>query len=136
MKGANLLFLPMQDLPNGVRAGLVPGKTYEYLAARRPILAAVPDGDARDLLKESAAAILCRPGDVEAIATGIAHQLAQWRSGIAPREPEPAVLARYEHRALAAQVARVMEIVLANGREESDRRIVPLPPARRTAGAP
>ena len=41
MRSADLLFLPMQDVPG--RAGLVPGKTYEYLAAGRPILAAVPD---------------------------------------------------------------------------------------------
>ena len=40
MRGADLLFLPMQDLPHGVRATIVPGKTYEYLAAGRPILAA------------------------------------------------------------------------------------------------
>ena len=40
--------LPMQDLRAGVRATIVPGKTYEYLATGRPILAAVPDGDARD----------------------------------------------------------------------------------------
>ena len=41
---ADLLFLPMHDLAPGTRAGLVPGKTYEYLGSGRPILAAVPDG--------------------------------------------------------------------------------------------
>ena len=56
MRSADLLFLPMHDLPPGRRAGLVPQKTYEYLAARRPILAAVPDGDARDLLEASGVA--------------------------------------------------------------------------------
>ena len=43
MRSADLLFLPMHDLPPGRRAGLIPHKTYEYLAAGRPILAAVPD---------------------------------------------------------------------------------------------
>ena len=33
MRSADLLFLPMHDLPRGGRAGLVPQKTYEYLAA-------------------------------------------------------------------------------------------------------
>ena len=47
VRSADLLLLPMQDLPAGTRAGLVPGKTYEYLASGRPILAAVPEGDAR-----------------------------------------------------------------------------------------
>ena len=50
MRSADLLFLPMHDLPPGTRASLIPYKTYEYLAAGRPILAAVPDGDVRDML--------------------------------------------------------------------------------------
>ena len=50
LRSADLLFLPMHDLPEGRRATIVPGKTYEYLASRRLILAVVPDGDARDLL--------------------------------------------------------------------------------------
>ena len=33
LRSAELLFLPMHDLPPGVRAGIVPHKTYEYLAA-------------------------------------------------------------------------------------------------------
>ena len=37
----------------------VPGKVYEYLAAERPILAAVPEGDARDILLAGAHS-LCR----------------------------------------------------------------------------
>ena len=61
MRSADLLFLPMHDLPPGRRAGLVPYKTYEYLAAERPILAAVPDGDARDILSRVSHATLCRP---------------------------------------------------------------------------
>ena len=51
MRTADLLFLPMQNLPAGTRATIVPGKTYEYLASGTPILAAVPDGDARDILE-------------------------------------------------------------------------------------
>src|SRR5206468_2661906 len=50
MRTADLLFLPMHNLPEGRRASIVPGKTYEYLASGTPMLAAVPDGDARDIL--------------------------------------------------------------------------------------
>ena len=74
MRTADLLFLPMQNLPEGTRATIVPGKTYEYLASGTPILAAVPDGDARDTLAEAGNAILCRPDDVEAMADALQAQ--------------------------------------------------------------
>ena len=67
MRSANLLFLPMQNLPPGVRATIVPGKTYEYLASGTTILGAVPEGDARDILTEAGNAVIVRPDDVDGI---------------------------------------------------------------------
>ena len=55
MRSADLLFLPMHDVPPGSRVGIVPGKTYEYLAWETPILAAVPDGDIAEILTEGQA---------------------------------------------------------------------------------
>ena len=73
IKSADLLFLPLYDLPPGRRAAIVPQKTYEYVASGRPILAAVPDGDARDLARACGTARLCRPADVEALTAAILH---------------------------------------------------------------
>ena len=73
MRSADLLFLPMHDLPAGERAGLIPYKTYEYLAAERPILAAVPDGDVRDMLAPLDHVSLVRPADVEGMTSGSAR---------------------------------------------------------------
>jgi glycosyltransferase involved in cell wall biosynthesis len=112
LRTADLLFLPMQDLPPGVRAAIVPGKTYEYLASGRPILAAVPDGDARDLLEEAGGAVLCRPSDVEAMADAIAKELERFRSGEPARAPRPEVVARYEYRLLAARLTAVFDRLL------------------------
>ena len=67
IRSADLLFLPMHDLPLEHRSTIVPGKTYEYLAAGPPILAAVPNGDARDILAEAGGAFLCKPSDEEAM---------------------------------------------------------------------
>ena len=95
MRSAELLLLPMQKLPAGTRATIVPGKTYEYLASGTPILAAIPDGDTRDLL--------------------IAAELERVRSGAPPRRPDPEVVARFEYPALAAKLAEVFDTVLAGG---------------------
>ena len=113
LRSANLLFLPMHDLPTGVRAGLVPGKTYEYLAAGPPILAAVPDGDARDLLAEAGNAYICRPKDIRYMADTIAGLLAGWRTNSGgARRTRPDVLARYERRRQTLELAQVFSRVL------------------------
>lgn len=120
LRTANLLFLPMQNLPAGERAGIVPGKTYEYLAAGRPILGAVPDGDARDLLLEAGGALLCRPDDSVGIASAIEAELARFDAGEPAAAPNPKVVDRYEYRHLAGRLAEVFDLVLE--RDDSARR--------------
>jgi glycosyltransferase involved in cell wall biosynthesis len=112
MRTADLLFLPMHDLPPGRRAGLVPHKTYEYLAAGRPILAAVPDGDARDLLAESGAALLCRPADTAAMAAHLEAEIDRWRAGGEPRAPRRDVVERCSSRRLVADLTALYDAVV------------------------
>jgi glycosyltransferase involved in cell wall biosynthesis len=113
IRSADLLFLPMHNLPPGERMSIVPGKTYEYLASGRPILAAVPDGDARDLLEEAGSARVCRPDDVDAMAEIVASELERARARVPRRAPDAALLARYERRGLSEQLAEVFDGVLA-----------------------
>jgi glycosyltransferase involved in cell wall biosynthesis len=112
MRSADLLFLPMQDLPPGVRATIVPGKTYEYLASGRPVLAAVPDGDARDILSESRSTTLVRPTDVPAMAAAIRAGIEQSQRGAETPGLDSAVVARFEYRKLTADLAAVFDAVL------------------------
>jgi hypothetical protein len=83
----------------------VPHKTYEYLAAGRPILAAVPDGDARRLLEDSEAALLCRPSDVRAMIGHLEHDIDRWRAASAPRAPRRDVVDRCACDRLAGRLA-------------------------------
>nr|MBA2641352.1 glycosyltransferase [Actinomycetota bacterium] len=112
MRSASLLFLPMHDLPEGRRVAIVPCKAYEYLAARRPILAAVPDGDARDLLSEAGNAYLCRPADVGAMKDAIADTIARSESGIEAPAPNSSLLERLERGRLTADLASFLERVI------------------------
>jgi hypothetical protein len=111
IRSADLLFLPMHDLPPGWRARLVPCKTYEYLASGRPILGAVPDGDARDLLATQPGVDLCRPDDVSAMRRVLATRIGER----APSVDRTERLARFERGALAKELAAVYDAVLSGG---------------------
>jgi glycosyltransferase involved in cell wall biosynthesis len=112
LRTADLAFLPMQNLPAGVRATIVPGKTYEYIASQTPVLAAVPEGDARDILAAAGNARLCSPDDVDAIAAAIWSAFQDHATGVLAPPPDPDVVARFEYRALASSLAGVFDEVL------------------------
>jgi glycosyltransferase involved in cell wall biosynthesis len=121
MRSADLLFLPMHGLRPGVRCRTVTGKTYEYLAAGKPILAALPDGDARDLLSALPDVRLCRPTDIDCMAAAVREAMHQGREG---GSPPLDVLERFERHRLAAELAGVFEEVLAEPTTESRSRPV------------
>jgi glycosyltransferase involved in cell wall biosynthesis len=121
LRSADLLFLPMHDLPAGVRARIVPGKTYEYLAAGRPILGAMPAGDARELLATSPVARLCAPTDADAMAAHVAAELEQVsRHGRRP-DAWPEGIERYERGALAAEIAELFDRFVTRGARRATR---------------
>lgn len=133
VRTADLLFLPMHEVPRGARAGLVPAKTYEYLASGRPILAAVPEGDARDLLLEAGSPRICRPSDDVAMAEHIRAEIARWRAGAQPVSPRPDVVARYERGVIARELTSVFDRVLARSARGPQTRAAASPLARSRA---
>ena len=114
MRAADLLFLPLYDLPAGQRAGLIPYKTYEYLAARRPVLGAVPEGDARDFLAAFDRVSVCRPADVVGMAAAIEERVGLAAIGSRESDNDIAALRRLERSGFMAQLAGVLDGVLAD----------------------
>ena len=115
LREADLLFLPMHDLGGSRRARIVPGKTYEYLAAGPPILAAVPPGDARDLLQAAGNSDVCAPTDVPAMSRAIERRIDSWRSGEPAPHADEQVVRRFERRRLTRDLADVFDLVLEGG---------------------
>jgi glycosyltransferase involved in cell wall biosynthesis len=76
---ALLLLIPEAG---GRGRGVLSGKVFEYLAAERPILAAVPpEGAAAELLQESGSALVVAPEDEAAIGAALADLESRHRAG-------------------------------------------------------
>ncbi len=100
--------LVLLDSP-GRRIG-VPAKLYEYLGARRPILAlAEPEGDTAQVLRESGVVHrIAPPRDAGAIQAALA-QLVRELDG--PAIPDPQRLRRFTRASLAGDLAGILDEV-------------------------
>ena len=113
---ADLLFLPLHKLPPGRRSTIVPGKTYEYVASGRPILAAVPHGDARDILAEAGTADVCAPSDVSRMTEILDRRVDAFLAGEPSPALAPGVAERYEYGRLARDLEGFFERVIVGAR--------------------
>jgi glycosyltransferase involved in cell wall biosynthesis len=107
---ALLLLLPTE----GGRGVDVPsGKLYEYLAARRPILASVPlKGTAAELVRAAGAGIVVPPEDGEAIRTALVELVARWQRGeLADIELPAEIVERIDRKARVREMGELIERV-------------------------
>jgi glycosyltransferase involved in cell wall biosynthesis len=109
---ALLLLIPHAD---GRGDAVLSGKVFEYLAARRPVLAAVPPGGvAADLVRETGAGEVVDGDDEDAIEAALERLVDRWADGGLPdREVPPAVRDRVSRRARAGELAAVLRSVTA-----------------------
>jgi glycosyltransferase involved in cell wall biosynthesis len=113
MKGASALLLINTESRN------ILGKTFEYLAARRPILAAVREGPTAELVRGAGAGHVVSPTDTDAIAGVIREFYDRWASG-AELELPPPYLERYTRRTLTAQLAQEFDWVVQRHKQTAN----------------
>lgn len=88
------------------------GKLFEYLGARKPIFALVPDGDARQVLTKSGAAFIAPPDDIDAITAQILTLYDLHKNDRLPA-PSYSYVEQYSRRALAGRLASLLASLLA-----------------------
>ncbi len=111
LRSASLLLLVVNTTP-GAEA-TVPGKLFEYLAARRPILAIAPPGaEAAEIIRRTRAGWVAPAHDPAGILDRLraAFDAHRQRTVFAPRGEE---VARYDRRRLACDLARLLDDVQA-----------------------
>ncbi len=80
-RDSDALLLLIPDA-GGRGKGVLSGKVFEYLAAERPILAAVPpEGAAAELIRATGAGVVAPPEDVPALTAALAELHARWVAG-------------------------------------------------------
>ena len=92
----------------------IPGKTYEYLRAGRPILALTSEGAVADLLRLTGGAWVVDPADHTKVTAAVREAYRLWRNGRPGPGPDPRVVAGFDRRVLAGGFAGLFNRALAD----------------------
>ena len=112
-RGATLLLLPLRNDPE--YKVILPGKLFEYLAARRPILGiGQEDGAMARVLEETKAGTMAGWDNEQAMRTVLDQAWKAFKAGGVPSVT--ADVSRYERRALTAELAKLLESVSVNNK--------------------
>jgi glycosyltransferase involved in cell wall biosynthesis len=88
--------------------GMVPGKLYEYIGLRRPILALVPEGEAARLVLELDRGVLAGQEDERAVAETIAGLYGKFEGGTLDDEFDLSPRSEFSRESLAGDLARLL----------------------------
>ena len=105
-------------LQAAVTTPVVPSKIAGILAQARPVVAALPDGDARQLVERSGGGVCVAPGDAPALAAAIRDIAANpGRRRALGESGRRYVAAHFSRRAATGLYATLLERLTASGRE-------------------
>ncbi|MBN2414763.1 glycosyltransferase family 4 protein [bacterium] len=106
---SSALLLIIDDAP--VNRGILTGKLYEYLGARRPVLALAPEGEAADLIRELGAGTVAGPGDSAEVEKQLAAMITAWRQGTLTWNADETRIAALDRRVLTGRLAALLDEV-------------------------
>jgi hypothetical protein len=103
---SQVLLLPLNDAPNA--KGILPGKMYEYIALRRPILALGPENaDYSIILNETKAGIPVSFRDKTEIKNAVVSSYSLYKEG--KLNVEPGAYEKYSRRKLAEKFMKLAD---------------------------
>jgi len=110
---ASVLLLPLNDTPHV--SGIVPGKIFEYIALKRPILCiGTVNGDSARIITECKAGTIAGFKDKKAIKSALEVFFTEYISGTDKMELRPEV-ALYSRKTLSGKIASILNEISENG---------------------
>jgi glycosyltransferase involved in cell wall biosynthesis len=106
MRSADSLLMLNSDLPKTQR--IINAKTFEYMAARRPMIVVAPQGDVWDIVRNLPGTLLSEPSRVDVIASHIALAVERHRCGVDFQDAAWEI-GRFERRNLAGELAQLLD---------------------------
>jgi glycosyltransferase involved in cell wall biosynthesis len=109
---SSALLMAIPDV--ALNRGILPGKVFEYLAARKPVLCVGPAGsDADNVLREAGAGQALPYDDVELMLSTLGHLAEQWQQSpdLDLRDATPAQYSRRGQAARLAELVRTLAVV-------------------------
>ncbi|MDI6767141.1 MAG: glycosyl transferase family 1, partial [Bacteroidota bacterium] len=100
LKSADVLWLMLNNDKQS------PGKLYEYLGLRKPILSCVPEGFIKQTLKEAGGGIIVDPLDVNGIARAILEFYNLSQLNKLP-QPQEGVVQQYNRIELTNELSKI-----------------------------
>jgi len=87
----------------------IPGKTYEYLRAGRPILALAPEGALADFVRRTGAGWVVNPKDDDGVVGAVRERYQQWKAREPGPSADPEIVAGFDRRKLAGRLAELFD---------------------------
>lgn len=110
-KGADALLLIVDS--GETSSGVIPGKLFEYIAARRPILCIAVPGATTEIIAKGRLGEAIPPGDVEGLTMALKGMLDRASS---PFEPDEEYLMTFERGRIVEQLANLLDEVVSKSR--------------------
>jgi len=116
-KGSDILLL-IKHL-NPAYNGTVPGKLYEYIGVRRPILALGLEGEAEDLVRELRRGEVVDHGDIESIAKTLQIMFQKFKDGTLDSSYDLSEAPQFRRHQLTGQLSELLNHMTEKGKSHA-----------------
>jgi glycosyltransferase involved in cell wall biosynthesis len=107
----NVIILPKEPHTGGTTK--YPVKLFEYIRAKRPVLAVAPEGLSAELVRQLNLGIVVDPEDCDAIASAIITLFNRWKRGLLDMcVIDEQVLHRFSRRSVTGTLASLFDMVV------------------------